>query len=105
MIISDNLTLDVKTDMTIEVPSNIQLNLNGSNAMNVSAKLNLEGAGNVNIGTKGVVTVLDNGNLESNTTINNDGTVVVDKGSNSSISGNSIGGNVYYKYPSYPSYP
>lgn len=105
MIISDNLTLDVKTDMTIEVPSNIQLNLNGSNAMNVSAKLNLEGAGNVNIGTKGVVTVLDNGNLESNTTINNDGTVVVDKGSNGSISGNPIGGNVYYKYPSYPSYP
>ena len=105
MIISDNLTLDVKTDMTIEVPSNIQLNLNGSNAMNVSAKLNLEGAGNVNIGTKGVVTVLDNGNIESNTTINNDGTVVVDKGSNGSISGNPIGGNVYYKYPSYPSYP
>lgn len=105
MTIGDNITLDVKTDMTIEVPSNIQLNLNGSNAMNVSAKLNLEGAGNVNIGTKGVVTVSDNGNLESNTTINNDGTVVVDKGSNGSISGNPIGGNVYYKYPSYPSYP
>ena len=45
MIISDNLTLDVKTDMTIEVPSNIQLNLNGSNAMNVSARLNLGNGG------------------------------------------------------------